>query len=72
MPNVAPEHEHDVRLLRPEEVAEALRVSVRTVYNIVRRGDLTACRIGLGDGRIRVHPDDLAAYVKRLRNRLPR
>lgn len=62
----------DVRLLRPEEVAEVLRVSVRTVYNVVRRGDLTACRIGLGDGRIRIHPEDLAAYVTQLRNRLPR
>jgi len=54
-------------LLRPSEVAAALQVSVRTVYGLIARGVLRACRIGLASGTIRVHPEDLDTYVIQLR-----
>jgi excisionase family DNA binding protein len=55
------------RLLRPHEVAQMLGVSRRTIYALVQAGQLTACRIGVGAGTIRIHPDDLTAYVRHLR-----
>lgn len=55
------------RLLRPDEVAAVLGVSKRTVYALVNRGDLRACRIGLGAGTIRVHPADLQDFLAKLR-----
>jgi len=56
------------RLMRPNDVAVVLGVSKRTVYSIIARGDLPACRIGLGAGTIRIHPDDLASYLEQLRS----
>ena len=55
------------RLLRPGEVALTLSVSRRTVYCLIRRGLLRACRVGLGGGALRVHPADLQQYVMDLR-----
>lgn len=54
-------------LLRPADVAAQLQVSVRTIYALVATGHLRSCRIGLRSGAIRVHPQDLADYVARLR-----
>lgn len=55
------------RLLRPPEVAELLSVSRRTVYALINRGDLRACRIGVKAGTIRVHPADLEEFLSKLR-----
>ena len=54
------------RLLRIDEVAEALGVSIKTVSRLIVRRDLVACRLGHA---VRVHPDDLADYVNRQRGR---
>lgn len=43
-----------------DEVAIRLRVSRMTVYRLVRDGTLPAHRIGRA---LRIHPDDLAAYL---------
>jgi excisionase family DNA binding protein len=54
------------RLLMIDQVAEGLGVSTRTVRRLIARRELVACRLGRS---VRVHPDDLAAYVDRHRGR---
>jgi excisionase family DNA binding protein len=47
-------------LLTPEEAAEILRTSVKTVYRRIRSKALPAIQ----DGRVvRIHPADLRAYI---------
>jgi excisionase family DNA binding protein len=52
------------RLLLIDDVANGLGVSTRTVRRLIARRELVACRLGRS---VRVHPDDLAAYVNRRR-----
>jgi excisionase family DNA binding protein len=54
------------RLLLTDQVAMDLGVSKRTVRRLIARRELVACRLGRS---VRVHPDDLAAYVNRQRGR---
>ena len=54
------------RLLLIDHVADGLGVSKRTVRRLIARRELVACRLGR---LVRVHPDDLAAYVNRQRGR---
>jgi excisionase family DNA binding protein len=54
------------RLLLIDEVAEGLGVSTRTVRRLIARGELVACRLARS---VRVHPDDLPAYIDRQRGR---
>jgi len=49
-------------LLTYREAADVLRVNSKTVYNLVKRGDLAAARIGHS---VRIDADDLAAFVQR-------
>ena len=49
------------RLLTPNEVAEALRVSSMTVYRLIKAGDLPAARIGRS---FRIREDDVDAYLQ--------
>jgi len=49
------------RLLTPNEVAEALRVSSMTVYRLIKAGDLPAARIGKS---FRIREDDVDAYLQ--------
>lgn len=46
----------------PEEVAKILKISRFTVYDLIKRGDLIAYRIGR---KVRVEPTDLEAYKQR-------
>jgi excisionase family DNA binding protein len=50
------------RLLTAAEVADQLRVSTMTIYRLIRRGELTAVRVGRN---YRVRDRDLAAYLER-------
>jgi excisionase family DNA binding protein len=54
------------RLPPIDQVAEGLGVSKRTVRRLIARHELVACRLGRS---VRVHPDDLAAYIDRRRGR---
>jgi excisionase family DNA binding protein len=54
------------RLLLIDDVAEGLGVSTRTVRRLIAKGELVACRLGR---LVRIHPDDLAAYIDRRRGR---
>jgi excisionase family DNA binding protein len=47
-----------------DEVAAILGLSARTVRRLIARRELTPCRVGRS---VRVHPDDLAAYIDRQR-----
>ncbi|MDD4170365.1 MAG: helix-turn-helix transcriptional regulator, partial [Desulfotomaculaceae bacterium] len=48
--------------LTPEEVAAVLNIAKNTVYELIKRGELTAYRIGR---KLRVDPQDVEAYKKR-------
>ncbi|HXG50997.1 MAG TPA: helix-turn-helix domain-containing protein [candidate division Zixibacteria bacterium] len=43
---VATARQNEIELLRPDEVAKALRVEPRTVYRFIRTGVLPAVKIG--------------------------
>ncbi len=51
-----------MRLLTVQEVAEVIRVSERTVRRLIKRGDLTAYRVG-ERGQLRVKEPELERYV---------
>jgi excisionase family DNA binding protein len=53
-------------LLAVFQVAHYLGVSPRTVRRLIAAGEPVACCLGRS---VRVHPDDLAAYVNRQRGR---
>lgn len=49
------------------EVAERLRVSASTVYNLVENGQLECHRIGIGRGTIRISEEQVREYLERSR-----
>lgn len=50
-------------LLKPQEAADALRVSVHTIYRKVASGELRALRLGEGQrAPIRIPAEDLARF----------
>ena len=56
------------KLLTPEQVAERLQVTERTVYGWLRRGKLTALKLG----RLwRIRQDDLEAFLEGARAKGP-
>ncbi len=52
----------------PEEVANILKISRFTVYEMIKRGDLTAYRIGR---KVRVEAPDLDVYIKKSKSLSP-
>jgi excisionase family DNA binding protein len=50
-----------ITLLKPREVAEKLRISVRQVYTMIRRGDLTGVRFA---GTVRVDASSLDELIE--------
>lgn len=50
------------RLLRVQEVAEAMRVSNMTVYRLIQSGELVATRVGRS---YRIRERDVDAYLTR-------
>ncbi len=48
--------------LTPEEVAAVLKIAKNTVYELIKRGELTAYRVGR---KLRVDPQDVEAYKKK-------
>jgi len=49
-----------VRLLRAEEVADFLQVSLSFVYALIERGELPSVRLGRA---VRVQPEDLIRFM---------
>jgi excisionase family DNA binding protein len=64
-PNATSTPEDGLRpLLTYPEAAELLRIDVRTVYAMVRRGDLPAVKLGDRRGSpVRIDRRDLADYI---------
>lgn len=56
----------DSLLLTVDEAGAHLRVTGRTIRNMVRAGDIKAVRIGR-KGVLRIRRDDLSRYVQRLK-----
>lgn len=59
MPN---EHHIELDLLTPAEVLSCLRVNVRTVYRLMRTGELPAVRVGR---QWRIRKADLDLWLRR-------
>lgn len=55
-------------LLTPAEVAERLKVEIKTVRRLIRDGVIPSH--ALGERIIRVSPSDLDEYLKRTRTKL--
>ena len=51
------------RLYRVRAVAEALDVSVATIYRAVESGALRAIRVGTGKGAVRIPGEAIEAYL---------
>lgn len=49
-------------ILTPEEVAETLKITKNTVYELIKRGDLIAYKVG---NKVRVDQSDLTDYIAR-------
>jgi len=54
------------RLLTYRQAAAILGVVDRTIYNLVRRGELPAVRFG---GNVRIDPRDLEAFIEKAKGR---
>lgn len=52
-----------MRLLTVQEVAETMRISEKTVRRLIKRGDLTAYKVG-DRGQLRVKERDLEVYLE--------
>lgn len=51
------------RMYRVKAVADALEVSVATVYRAVESGQLAAYKLGTGKGTIRIQGESIMAYL---------
>ena len=51
-------------VLTRDEAAEAVGVSTSTIDRAIARRELTALRLGPGRRLIRIHPDDLADWLR--------
>ena len=49
-------------LLTVREVADRLRISLATAYELVKRGAIASLRVGSNRGAIRIQEADLFAY----------
>jgi len=49
-------------LLTVKEVAETLKVTERTVYNLIERGDIPRVKVGRA---VRIRREDMKDYIER-------
>lgn len=64
--NTERSHTSDSSILTPQEVADALKITRNTVYELIRRGDLQAFRAGK---KVRVEQSEIDAYKRRTGSR---
>ena len=50
-----------IQSLTPQEVADSLQIAKNTVYELIKRGELKAYRVG---NKFRVEPNELARYKR--------
>jgi putative molybdopterin biosynthesis protein len=58
----------DDKMYTPEDVANILKISRFTVYQMIKRGELTSCQVGR---RIRIEATDLDRYLQSVKNGPP-
>lgn len=56
------------RMYRVKAVAEALDVSVATIYRAIEAGKLNAFKIGTGKGALRIPGEAVPAYLRECAN----
>ncbi|HBE78827.1 MAG TPA: excisionase [Firmicutes bacterium] len=56
------------KVYTPEEVANILKISRFTVYQMIKRGDMPSCQVGR---RIRIEASDLERYIQSVKNDTP-
>lgn len=54
---------HDESLLTIRELSERMRISIASVYALIKDGKIIALRVGVRRGAIRVRECDLAIYL---------
>lgn len=54
----------DEKLLTIRELSERLRVSIASVYALIKTGKIVALRVGTRSGAIRIRESDLASYME--------
>lgn len=55
-----------IQLLTIRQVSEVLAISIPMVYKLIRHGNIPVVRLG---SALRIHPDDLAAFIDSHRSR---
>ena len=53
--------DNQLRLLRADDVAEILNISLALAYRLMQLGEIRCVRIGTA---VRVRPEDLDAYIQ--------
>jgi putative molybdopterin biosynthesis protein len=56
------------KIYTPEDVANILKISRFTVYEMIKRGELTSCKVGR---RVRVEAVDLERYIQKVKGNPP-
>jgi putative molybdopterin biosynthesis protein len=56
------------KIYTPEDVANILKISRFTVYQMVKRGELTSCKVGR---RVRIEAIDLERYIQKVKGYPP-
>ena len=58
--------ELELQAMTPDDVARRLKVTRLTVYRLLKRGEITAFKVG---DQWRIDEDDLKAYIKKKKKR---
>ena len=58
--------ELELQAMTPDDVARRLKVTRLTVYRLLKRGDITAFKVG---DQWRIDEEDLKAYIKKKKKR---
>jgi putative molybdopterin biosynthesis protein len=58
--------ELELQAMTPDEVARRLKVTRLTVYRLLKRGEITAFKVG---DQWRIDEEDLKAYIKKKKKR---
>ena len=61
-----PKSELEIQAMTPDDVARRLKVTRLTVYRLLKRGEITAFKVG---DQWRIDEEDLKTYIKKKKKR---
>ena len=61
-----PKSELELQAMTPDDVARRLKVTRLTIYRLLKRGEITAFKVG---DQWRIDEEDLKAYIKKKKKR---